>query len=240
MFDLKFYENTVPLKAHFFPAKADDLDTGEYWIWNTRHSVDSGGGLNNMINPSTRSQRYALDMGVTAWNGSGWSESIDGTWDQNSDFRVWNKKLYAMGDGVVVGCYRGEPDESPKDFDLVTFNFGFGNSLFIQYGDDLVSIGHMKQGSIPEALCPIPEMPGPGLWPDANPQMGLNIPVETGQILGRIGNTGRSTAPHIHFQVEGQASNTILVNRATPTTAMPPSNRGASMSAGCGRTPALA
>jgi murein DD-endopeptidase MepM/ murein hydrolase activator NlpD len=208
-FDLAFYDNAVPLGAHFFPAKAEDLAPGEYWFWATRHSVDSGGGLGGLINPSTASQRYALDMGVVAWNGSGWSESFDGTWDENTDFRVWEKPLYAMGDGVVVACYRGEPDESPKGFDEVEFYFNFGNSLFIQYGDDLVSIAHMKNGSIPEALCPTPGSPGPGLWPDDDPQTGLNIPVEAGQFLGRVGNTGRSTAPHIHFQVEGLASNTI-------------------------------
>ena len=208
-FNLAFYENAVPLKAHFFPAKAEDLDPGELWYWGTRHSVDSGGGLGGLINPSTGSQRYALDMGVVAWDGSGWSESFDGTYDENTDFRVWDKPLYAMGDGVVVACYRGEPDESPKGFDEVDFHFLFGNSLFIQYGDDLVSIGHMQDGTIPEALCPTPSSPGPGLWPNDDNQTGLSIPVVAGQFLGRVGNTGRSTAPHIHFQVEGTASSTI-------------------------------
>src|SRR6185436_316141 len=72
-----------------------------------------------------------------------------------------------------------------------------------------VSIAHLQKDTVPEALCPTPSSPGPGLWPDADPQTGLSIPVVAGQFLGRVGNTGRSTAPHIHFQVEGQASNSI-------------------------------
>jgi murein DD-endopeptidase MepM/ murein hydrolase activator NlpD len=202
-YNLAFYENRVPLKGHFFPAKAEDLDAGELWYWGTRHSVDSGGGVGGSINPSTQSQRYALDMGVVAWDGAAWSESFDGTYDENTDYRVWDKPLYAMGDGMIVACYRGEPDESPKGFDEIDFHFPFGNSLFIQYGDDLVSIGHMQKDTVPEALCPTPPSPGPGLWPDDDNQTGLSIPVVAGQFLGRVGNTGRSTAPHIHFQVEG-------------------------------------
>jgi hypothetical protein len=197
-FGLAFRENAVPPGAHFFPAKADDLDPGEYWFFGTRHVVDSGGGIGGVINPSTGSQRYAIDMGVAAWdtNINAWNdkhELTDGT--LNEHFRIWEKALYATHDGIIVQCFRGEPDEDPAPFEDITFDFGFGNSLFIQSGGDLVSYGHMRNGTIPFDLCP------PNNPPD-QPTTGLSIPVTAGQFLGRVGNTGRSTAPHLHIQVE--------------------------------------
>ena len=69
-FSLAFRDNPIPLGAYFFPARASDLDAGQFWIFRTRHTVDAGGG-GGTLNPSTRSQRYGLDMGVARWNGSG-------------------------------------------------------------------------------------------------------------------------------------------------------------------------
>lgn len=65
-FSLAFRDNPIPLGAYFFPARAADLDAGQFWIFRTRHTVDAGGG-GGTLNPSTRSQRYGLDMGVARY-----------------------------------------------------------------------------------------------------------------------------------------------------------------------------
>lgn len=189
-FDLAFRDNPVPLGANFFPAKSSDLDTGEYWNWATRHTVDAGGG-GVFLNPSTRTQRYGLDMGVSSWNGSGWSglqSGTDGT--SNDHFLVFGKPLYAINDGTIVSCYSGEPDHAPAPFNQITFETGGGNNYVIQHGTDRVLYAHMQQGSN-DHLCP-----------SDGQNDNLTIPVSAGDYLGLVGNTGRSTGPHLHIHAQ--------------------------------------
>ena len=191
-YDLALRDNDLPLGAYFFPAKASDLPDGQYWSFGTRHVVDSGGG-GGTLNPSTRSQRYALDLGVSRWNGSGWTGLVEGAPgsledQENSDYLVFGTPLYAAADGTIVSCYRGEADHDPAPFDEITFENGGGNSLVIQHGGEQVLYAHMQLGSIPMDLCP-----------SDGQNDNLSIPVETGEFLGLVGNTGRSTGPHLHI-----------------------------------------
>jgi hypothetical protein len=110
-----------------------------------------------------------------------------------------------MGDGTIVACYRGEPDEAPADFDEIDFHWVFGNSRFIQYGDDLISYGHMKQGSIPRRSAPLRAAPGPA--------SGERRPADRPQHPRHDGPAARPRRQHgpfdgadIHFQVEGVPS----------------------------------
>ncbi len=199
-FDLAFRDNPVPLGANFFPAKTSDLDTGEYWGWRTRHTVDAGGG-GGTLNPSTRSQRYGLDMDVRSWDGSRWRGLAPGTDGSSNDhFLVFGKPLYAINDGTIISCYRGEPDHDPGDFDDITFETGGGNNFIIQHGSDRVLYAHMQEASN-DHLCP-------GDGQNDN----LNIPVKAGDFLGLVGNTGRSTGPHLHIHAQhdpGSGQDTI-------------------------------
>lgn len=191
-FDLAVRDNTTTLGAYFFPGKASDLPSGQYWIWRTRHTVDAGGG-GGTLNPSTRGQRYGYDFGVARWSGSTWVEVKDGAPGtladrENDDYLIWGLPLYAAADGTVVSCYRGEMDHDPDVFANITFENGGGNELIIQHGDELVSYSHMQFGYPPPELCP------------ADGQNdGLSIPISAGQFIGVVGNTGRSTNPHLHF-----------------------------------------
>lgn len=186
-YDLALRDNDVPGGAFFFPAKQSDLGPDQYWSFGTRHVVDSGNG------PTGGSQRYALDMAVVRWTGSDWSDREQGEdGSKNDHWLIWEKELYAMADGTIVSCYKGEEDHDPGPFDKITFDNGFGNMLAIRHGDDVVRLAHMQHGYPEDDLCPGPE----------DTQISnLNIPVSAGQFLGLVGNTGRSTNPHLHWQV---------------------------------------
>jgi hypothetical protein len=198
-YGLAIRDNDVPHGAFFFPAKASDLAAGQYWAFGTRHVVDSGGG-GGILNPSGDTQRYALDMDVVQWNGSAWS-SIKPmtTGDTNDDYWGFGLPMYAMADGTIVRCYRGEADHQPDSFENITFEFLFGNSLFIDHGGDISIYAHMKNGTIPFDLCPA----------DGDNQ-NLSIPITAGTEIGAMGNTGRSTNTHLHLQVQGRPASDPL------------------------------
>jgi hypothetical protein len=58
---------------------------------------------------------------------------------------------------------------------------GGGNSFLLLHGDELVLYAHMREGSIPDHLA----RPG--------------VTVKAGQLLGRVGNSGSSSGPHLHI-----------------------------------------
>lgn len=90
---------------------------------------------------------------------------------------MWTPVL-AAGDGVVVwtgyGLYRGIEDETdPYGLAIaIEHEFGYeGEKMFTVYGH--LSASQVVRGQ----------------------------PVEVGQVIGKVGNTGEATGPHLHFEV---------------------------------------
>ncbi len=161
----------------------------------------------------SENSRFAFDIGLGHWTGSHWTALVDGAGDAsvNENFRVWNLPVRAMADGEIVACRRSTADNSPGSIDSTQANF-----VTIQHSFDAVDKRrrefmdylHFKTDSIPEALCPniCPEDE-----PDCDPAVdGVDpdgrklpepIPVSRGDLIGRVGNSGISTAPHLHIQL---------------------------------------
>ena len=64
------------------------------------------------------------------------------------------------------------------------------NAIYVQHGDGSVSwYGHMKSGSLTNK--------------------GVGASVVSGEILGKVGSSGQSTGPHLHFEVYDSHNNLV-------------------------------
>lgn len=96
----------------------------------------------------------------------------------------WNLDLNRAG---VEGTDLGQPLLAQGDGTVVWFkqsgyNNHAGTYLEIDYGDVTVRYIHLVEQSIPETLAEI------------------GAPVERGELIGLLGDTGRVTGPHLHLE----------------------------------------
>lgn len=168
--------------GYAYPAKADDLEQGEFWTGRSAGHGPAGGGT----------QLFAYDVLVRVYDtaSNSWPTSIPGADNTlNENYYCWGKPIYAMADGVVVQFLDGMPANTPPGFPSPTPNPVEGNHLYVQHGPDLALYAHLQAGTL-----------NPDLTSGSNPN-GSGAAVAKGQLLGLTGNSGRSSEPHLHFQV---------------------------------------
>jgi murein DD-endopeptidase MepM/ murein hydrolase activator NlpD len=212
-------------KGYPFVGKADELESGEYWYW--KAPDDHGGGT----------QKYAYDLTSARFDEgtNRWTECRTGsdgkpkcTWcsdaASNADCLVYNEPLYAMASGVVERCWRNAPENpSPGESHWGRTSEpkrigGGGNALVVRNDDGTYALyAHMKPGTIPSSLCPKTGV----LMNDATDKSEATIPegqqprVKAGQFVGRVGNTGASSNPHVHVHLQDgpdKTSNGVPLN----------------------------
>lgn len=98
------------------------------------------------------------------------------------NFYGFGKELYAVGNGTVVYAKDGIPDiEITTEKPAPSFDTALGNGIVIDLGNNKYACyGHMVNGSV---------------------RVKAGDTVTEGQVVGLMGNTGNSDAPHLHFQV---------------------------------------
>ncbi|MEB2302010.1 M23 family metallopeptidase [Lysinibacillus xylanilyticus] len=133
------------------------------------------GGTNEVVNYHYiyENQRYAYDL-VKVQDGQSYQKSPV----QNENFYAFDEDIVAPADGKIVKVVDGIKDNVPGEMDERN---AAGNYVVIEHANNEFSmIAHFKKNSILVKSGDV---------------------VTEGQLIGKCGNSGNSSEPHIHFQV---------------------------------------
>ncbi len=99
---------------------------------------------------------------------------------------AYGQMILSPVQGTVVKIVSNIDDFKYNRVSDATNNYGWGNQVIIKDGSSgkFVRINHMQKGSV---------------------DVKLNQIIEAGTLLGRVGQTGYSTAPHVHIQLQNAA-----------------------------------
>tara|TARA_B100000809_G_C15130600_1_gene528263 strand:+ start:3046 stop:3747 length:702 start_codon:yes stop_codon:yes gene_type:complete len=123
----------------------------------------------------SRSERYASDIVIEI---DGRIRIGDGS--NNEDHHCFGKRLNAPGNGKIIELENNVDDNQPGK---INRDQPGGNYIIIDHLNGESSImAHLKKGSI---------------------IVSLGDTVMKGQEIGKAGNSGASTAPHLHYELRG-------------------------------------
>ena len=130
------------------------------------------GGKNAIVQKQVRAYSGAIPPTAARGTGNfGWPVS-----------GVITQKYWAFHLGIDIGAPIGTP-VTAADSGFVTFagmdTTGFGKMILIDHGNGFTTLyGHLDRFAV-----------------------GVGDSVKKGQLIGRVGNTGRSTGPHLDFRI---------------------------------------
>jgi hypothetical protein len=120
-------------------------------------------------------QRFAFDLLGVGEDGK--TQRGDGT--RNEDYYAFGREVLAPADGTVVEVIEGVRDNLPGSMNPYS---AIGNCVVVQHlGKEVSVLAHLKQGSI---------------------VVKMGDQVKRGQLLGRCGNSGNSSEPHLHYHLQ--------------------------------------
>ncbi|MDH5551417.1 MAG: M23 family metallopeptidase [Gemmatimonadota bacterium] len=134
-------------------------------------------GRSTLINPHYAlgsNQKYAADLVVDRGG-----RTFEGTRELASSYHCWDEPILAPADGVVVAVENDHQDWPVGQRDHAN---PAGNLVIIDIGDGLyVMMAHLRMGSV---------------------TMAEGERVVVGDVVGRCGNSGNTSEPHLHMQVQ--------------------------------------
>jgi hypothetical protein len=138
-------------------------------------------GASNITNFHT-THRYAIDILKLGPDG----RLINGSDLIVSDWYSYGAPVYAPADGQVIKAIDGFPCVPIGNTDTIN---RAGNHVVIDIGNNRqILLAHLKAGSV---------------------AVDEGEYVTSGMLIGRVGNSGNSTAPHLHLHVQSTSGNMI-------------------------------
>ncbi len=124
------------------------------------------------------SQRMAVDWEQL----DSQSRVYSGPREKLESYTIFGKPVIAVADGVVVNTANDQPEQMPGQFpNGISLTQADGNFVILDLGQNRYALyAHMQPGSV---------------------RVHKGDRVTRGQVIGLVGNTGNSVAPHLHFQV---------------------------------------
>lgn len=139
--------------------------------------LQGGAALDANYHAGAPSQRYAYDLGVVR-DGSTYRGEGYVVWD----YYAYEQPVHAPASGRVTTVTDGETDQSPSAVDWQPFRSAGGNHVVIEVvPGQYLMLAHLRAGSI---------------------RVRPGDVVRAGDVLGQVGNSGQSGAPHLHVHVQ--------------------------------------
>jgi Peptidase family M23 len=129
-------------------------------------------------------QRFAVDWVKVGDDG----KTFHGDPSKNESYLAYGSEALAVADGRVTETKDGIPQNVPGDSRAlpITLDTVGGNHVIVDLGGGRFAFwAHLQPGSV---------------------RVKVGDRVRRGQVLGRVGNSGNSTEPHLHFHVSDASS----------------------------------
>lgn len=151
--------------------------------------IASGGSnvwINNHHRPNTLAQQYALDINKLG----NWGMATHSLWaTDNEAHAIFGEPVYAPCKGRVLEAKTHVTDNRGASMDVAPED-GMGNFVVLDCDGTIIHLVHLQHNSV---------------------AVTVGQRVLTGDKIGRVGNSGFSQEPHLHFQAARYHADSTLV-----------------------------